>query len=1237
MNRLIKFVFILMLCFSIVYIQSAVAFELIETYTVADGLAGPIVPVIFQDSWGAIWFGSDSGGVSRFDGTTFVPYLASLGAAEETPAYGVQTGALLGETLQIVEDKWGHIWFLTRVPSEEEGRVSRFDGTSISLIGNGNSLIVDRQGDVWVGENQRLTKYVAPDRQRPPQAQPNEIVGEDLLRSTDLTINVIFESADGTLWLGGSEGEEEQTGVILSFRESRRVGNTNDADGGTEIRAPRIQTRIGFARYDTSNLNVSSVIEAVAEDASGNLWFGGYNLLLKFDGETFEQMLPLRSEQSGARRSAAPRQTSIQPDTEGRLWFNDGRITQWWDGSQLQDSGNVQGVFEFEDAWRNLWFTNETGEVHQYDGSTLEVIPYSAEGGLGIDRIQTVFEAINGDFWFGHESGATVFNPQPAIQNHGTAIGSGVRGNPRFALWKDIIKIFEVEGDIWFVDKPVFEGDATQYKFFRYRDERFDQVSIFIRPQTRYHRIRAERNPNLFVTDGAHRWLAFGGHIFKADAIGLLWLTDRFQRIPFQTDFKIDHAPSPINGFHTDVNGKLWVLFESGKVQAYPETMDPSTAVNIKPETLPHLIKVTKMLEVSLGAKWFYNAVTGKLIRWNVSNPNSPIVLEGNTATAPLAVWRHTAERNAEATFLFPDVLKRYYDHRLVITKDVELPPVRAFLTSQENILWLATSQGAVRYDGKELTSYTTKNTSRISRKEGFLVDNVRDVIEDSSGSIWFATKGGGTVRYDGGTFDSLTTKDGLVHNNISKIYESSNKDIWFATEGGVTQYTPRRGGLPFYRLTALKADQTYTDLSSNITLPTRGNRHITLYVRGISPLQERLSYAFKIVGLDSPGWTQLSAEEFSLLPTGSGASFNKWLPTSTLATQQATHTNGVQQELQNQNGVLCVRYTGLKAGTYSFIVKAFRKDWPYTQPPAIVDFNIPAPFWTQWRTYLPTLMFVSLVLALIGRLVINRRHTAQLRNEMFEKEEAEIQRIRAELDEAQNIQMRLLPVESPDTKAFDIAGMSVPATQVGGDFYDYVTLANGQTAVAVADAAGKGLRGAMNAVLTNGMLHEVARFRSDADVILTDLNAGLAPRMYGPNFIALNLAILDESRKRVDYANGGQPYPILKKGTEILEIEDSDLPLGSMKSVEYESTAFDLEEGDILIFHSDGLIEALNADEEMYGDERLKEVVSQMPNDYTAEEVIQYLVEDVNRFVEEAEQYDDLTLVVIKRLSAVE
>ena len=1239
MNSLKLFVFILVLCFSITFIESSVAFEQMETYTVADGLVGPVVPVIFQDSRGALWFGSDRGGVSRFDGNTFVPYTAALTTSEEMSVSGVQGGALLGRTRQIVEDKWGHIWFLTRDNSGEPGQVSRYDGTSIKLIGTGNFLIVDRLGDVWVSESQWLTKYVTSRVQKLPEAYRNEIEGEDSLQSAEtLTINVIFESEDGTLWLGGSEGTKEKRGVILSFRENRRsdekLGGNDDPNDKTETKTSRIQPKIGFTRY--SSLNAVSAIEAVTEDTSGNLWFGGYNLLLKFDGQTFQQILPLRSAQSGSGWYRPPRQAAFQSDTKGRLWFSDGRITRWWDGSQLQTPRNIQGVLKIEDAWGNLWFTNESGEVQQYD-ATLKSIHYSADNGLGIDRIHTIFEAINGDLWFGHDNGATVFNPSPAIQNHGTGISSRVRRESRFAFWTDIVKIFEVGGHIWFISKPIYGENATRYTFFRYGDGSFDQVSIFIKPKTGHIRRRADRNPNLFVTEGEHRWLAFGGHIFKADATGLLWLTNRFQRIPFQTTLEIDHADSPINALHTDTNDKLWVLYENGRVQSYPKKIGDSTSINIEPETLPHLIKVTKMFEMPSGAKWFFNAVTGKLVRWNVSNPTKPIVLTGNSRAAPLAAWQHPTAKKEDITFLFPDALKKYRDQELITTEDTELVPVNASLTTQEGVLWLATSRGVVRYDGTKLTTYTTKNTSQHSRKEGFLVDNVHDVIEDSSGSIWFATKGGGTVRYDGKTFDSLTTKDGLVHNNISKIYESSDKDIWFATEGGVTQYTPTRGGLPFYRLTALKADKTYTVLSSSIDLPARGNKHIIFYVRGISPLRERLSYEFKIIGLDSPGWTKLSAEEFSLLPTGSGASSDKWFPASGLTTRQITHTSGVQQEFQNQDGVLCIRYTSLKAGTYSFIVKAFRKDWPYTHPPAVVDFSIPSPFWTQWRTYLPTLIFTTIVFVLIGRLFINRRHTAQLRNEMLQKEEAEIQRIRAELDEAQNIQMGLLPTESPDTKGFDIAGMSVPATQVGGDFYDYLTVANGHTAIAVADAAGKGLRGAMNAVLTNGMLHEVARFRSDADAILTDLNVGLVPRMYGPNFIALNLAILNASDKRIDYANGGQPYPILKRGTEIIEIENSDLPLGCMKSVLYESIAFDLVEGDVFIFHSDGLIEALNSDEEMYGTERLIELASQIPNECTAEEVIQHIVEDVNKFVEEAEQYDDLTLVVIKSISASE
>ena len=443
----------------------------------------------------------------------------------------------------------------------------------------------------------------------------------------------------------------------------------------------------------------------------------------------------------------------------------------------------------------------------------------------------------------------------------------------------------------------------------------------------------------------------------------------------------------------------------------------------------------------------------------------------------------------------------------------------------------------------------------------------------------------------------------------------------------------PRRGGIPFCRLTALEADKTYTQLTSPLSLPARGTRNIIFSVQGISPLREGLSYQFKLIGLDSPKWTNVPAEMFSRLTTNPGIPSEEWIPLTDAepTDAQRMNTSGVTVALQNRNGILRIRYTDLKAGNYNFLVKAFHEDWHYTHRPAVVDFNIQPPLWTRWRTYLPSLIFMTVVFALLGRLIVNRRHTLQLRNEVRKREEAEMHRIRAELSEAQNIQMGLLPTAAPDTKGFDIDGMSVPATQVGGDFYDYLTVANGQTAIAVADAAGKGLRGAMNAVLTNGMLYEVSRFKSEADVILSDLNSGLAPRMYGPSFIALNLAILDETKKQIDYANGGQPYPVLKRGNDIIEIENSDLPLGSMKRVEYESVTFDLNEGDILIFHTDGLIEALNEAEEMYGTDRLKESVARISDGSNAAEIVEHLVADVRNFVGEAEQYDDLTIVVIR------
>ena len=152
------------------------------------------------------------------------------------------------------------------------------------------------------------------------------------------------------------------------------------------------------------------------------------------------------------------------------------------------------------------------------------------------------------------------------------------------------------------------------------------------------------------------------------------------------------------------------------------------------------------LLKTSSGSKWFFNAVTGRLAIWSDTELGGPLLLDVASSSAPLAVWKDPKQQNNRIAFLFPDAIKTYHGIALISVEDLELVDVHTSLTTQEGVLWLATSRGAVRYNGKRVTKYARK-------EDEFLVDNVRDVIEDSRGNIWFATWGGGIVRYDGETF----------------------------------------------------------------------------------------------------------------------------------------------------------------------------------------------------------------------------------------------------------------------------------------------------------------------------------------------------------------------------------------------------------------------------------------------------------------------------------------------------
>lgn len=1262
-----------------------------QTYTVADGLVGPIIPVIYQDSQGTLWFGSDRGGISRFDGNTFVQY---SGDPE----------VFRGSTINIIEDKWGHLWVLSKHPSEGEGIISRYNGLKFEFMTNGNCLSVDNDGDVWIGGNNTLTQYILLDSQVVPEPNQYNVAGVSVSK-----INVIYPSRDGTLWIGGNDAQ----GVLL-MRLDADIGSWETAN----------LERLG----NLPDLPKDRTIFAITQDLEENLWFAGSNLLLRFDESKFEKIVSSTNsdtEQNNAIQSEnnyGNQNVSVKSDSRGRIWYSNNQQVSWWDGKNLHrlkdysrgtnQYNSLNGSFEIQDAWEKLWFATDTG-AHAFESKNLNIDSlsllqfdaaltgsteliqnvYSVENGLGSDNIKTIFEAIDGKIWFGHDNGVSVFEPNPAILNHMTrtllgsnsvrmiysdesetlwfSIPGGVskysigdedlkpypltnvivgedsdKRNQRYNRKIEIIKIFEVEGDIWFLDKPLKHPDGfTLYRFFRYRNNKFDKISI---------RIQAEIGPggetnyndsDPLITSSNDPWIVLGGTLFLPSNNGLYRLSSdaRVQFTPIESTETLTKPSNSIIALHSDSKNRLWCYYDSGEVKRFNNIRSRFKQLSgtIHSEVLPFqsLLPLQDSLN-SNDVRWFYNSISGQLMFWeNPDDGNSITELPGAASGLPL-LSVHTSHSNSvqpenlndvevdvtkSITFAFKDGIKTYQGTELRNAVSIKLNEVRKALISTDGDLWLATSQGGIRYDGVTAETFTTA--------AGFLVDDMRDVHEDNWGNIWFATWGGGIVRYDGNTFQSITTKDGLVHNNVSDILESSEDHLWLATEGGATQYRPTLGALPFCNIVSVDTDsKTHTDQFMTETrrgsfftigtpLPAR-IKNLAINFQGISPLRDTVHYKFRLVGVDSNRWSIVSSNQ---------QNFEKIKINNDVFVDFQPRIMGTEKADPK------ISYEGLKSGEYSFLISVFREGWPYTQRPAVLNFTIDQPIWIRWKKYLPTVIIMLALVSLGFRLIVNRRQTAQLRLEMREKEEAEIYRIRAELDEAQNMQMALLPTEPPETKSFDIAGMSIPATQVGGDFFDYLSLKNGQTVIAIADAAGKGIRGAMNAVLTNGMLHEVARYNSESDVILTDLNAGLSPRMYGPNFIALNLAILSESNNKVDYANGGQPYPILKRGLETIEIESSDLPLGCMKNVKYESETINFNVGDFLIFHSDGLIEALNDDEDMYDIDRFKTVVSRISPESTAEEVIQHIVDDVQEFVKEAEQYDDLTLVVVKRITSPE
>ena len=250
------------------------------------------------------------------------------------------------------------------------------------------------------------------------------------------------------------------------------------------------------------------------------------------------------------------------------------------------------------------------------------------------------------------------------------------------------------------------------------------------------------------------------------------------------------------------------------------------------------------------------------------------------------------------------------------------------------------------------------------------------------------------------------------------------------------------------------------------------------------------------------------------------------------------------------------------------------------------------------------------------------------------QQEAKERERIEQELKAARLIQQTLLPKALPEIPGYEVAAYYQPAREVGGDFYDFLTLEDGRLGLVVGDVTDKGVPAALVMATTRTMLRAAAQRLLSPGEVLQRVNDVLVQDIPPNMFVTCLYAILDPGSGRLVYANAGHDLPYRRRagrGEGAEELRARGMPLGLMPGMGYEEKEMVLNRGESVLFYSDGLVEAHDRRREMFGFPRLQGLVGAHRSGGSA--LISFLLAELARFTgEDWEQEDDITLVTLDR-----
>lgn len=1002
-------------------------------------------------------------------------------------------------------------------------------------------------------------------------------------------------------------------------------------------------------RHDPENTNslVYNHILSLSVDSKGFIWIGTFDSGLDMFDPYSENFTHYRFDQDDPESLSNDHVISIFEDSSGNLWVGtmrglnrldreSGRFTRYLHDPEDPNSisHNTARVI-YEDRSGVLWIGTEGGGLNRFDREGNRFIRYIADpdvpSSISHNSIRAIHEDMAGVLWIG-----TVGGGLNALDKDRTRFTRFLHdpGDPSSLGHDQVYAIHEDRaGALWIGTNGggLSRYDRKTRTFTSYVNDPSDPSSLS------YNEIY-----DIFEDSSGVIWLGtYGGGINKFDS-----KRKKFELFrPRPGDPNSLSQPIVWTICEEEETGVLWIGTHGGGLNRLDRRRNRWTHYSSDPDDPRSLTAdiVRVVFEDSRGTLWIathggglciLDRRTGRFSSYR-NDPNDPSSISSDQLRSIYedrsgTLWFGTNGGGLNRFDRTSETFTRYMnepDNPASLSNDY----VRVIYEDHGGDFWIGTQGGGLERMNRDTGEFAHfKNDPADSNSVSS--DYVFSILEDEAGIFWIGTWGGGLNRFDKktGIFSHYTVEDGLASNSVYGGLMDEQGNIWISTNNGISRFTPRTesfknytvddglqgnefNGNAFYKSSSgeMFFGGTY-GLTAFYPHEIKDNPHIPPIVitsfskfnkevkfdRPLSDIDELILshrdyvFSFEFAALD---YSAPSKNQYMYRMKGLD---DDWIPTS--------------------SNKRFAYYTTLPSGRYEFMVKGSNNDGLWNDDGTSIKIRINPPFHQTW--WFRAVVFLTIVLLI--RIWFRRR----MQNT----------RITAELNAAHDAQMSIMPHTDPKIEGLDISGICIPANEVGGDFYDYISMNMNKErfGIVIGDVAGKAMKAAMVAVMSSGMVFSKADEDLPTDQIATHLNRAIYYKTDEIIYTALCLGFIDVPTKEFSFTLAGFCPPLLKSGNSLQRLDGIGprFPLGILEEVIYERRIVQLEPGDVLILYTDGVTEARDQSKEFYGHEGLEGLVNKMDSTVmSAKEIKDSIVEDVKRFSGDAPQTDDMTIIVVK------